>query len=89
MEIKTKFNIGDKVYKIKNNHNIELCTIKSIKIIIDAKETIVMYETNKDPAPVYEFMLFKNLVNIINHFRNEIKLAEENNNKRFMASFDN
>ena len=81
MDIKTKFNIGDVCYKVTDNYNVKSYNVRSIKVFInttvDRKTNInIMYELENLSTVVHERMLFKNLDEIVNHFKQEITTIE-------------
>lgn len=81
MDIKTKFNIGDVCYKVIDNYNVKSYNIRSIKVFINNTiscklDITIMYELDNLSTLVNERMLFKNLDEIVDHFKQEINRVE-------------
>lgn len=78
MEIKTKYNIGDTVYRIINNSELVKEVIHNIRIQVFNNSPIkIIYET-KSCVTIGEHLLYKDVEEIITHFKQQYTILQTN-----------
>lgn len=71
MEIKTKFNIGDTVYRIVDNSKLVKEIIDNIQIEVYTKSKASILYTTESRITIGECLLYKNVEEIIDNFKKQ------------------